>query len=294
MDCTLLRWAGGLYISMYAGLAGNSASVEGQASIERHTCSFVLALVAAQTSRDRVQPISKIAATITPLPAMATSPEALAERRRKVEAELLEVRRATKKEKDKVSAARRAAGRSSARAWVLVGEVKNAALITYALTQFENEPVVKYLGSVGRQCHWPAKTEAELVRIADDCFASAVGDDVGLDMLAQLTDTDAPSDAGAMRTALAYVEEWRVVEWARAQAVQKGVAVSTDLLLHQAESRRAQLPEATRLPPRGSSADSRGRQWAYRLRQRWGGRHGKFKVREVVPLPEMREKALRL
>ena len=221
---------------------------------------------------------------------MPATLDALSERRRNIDAELAEVRIATKRAKDLAGAARRAAERSSARAWVLVGEVKQTALIIYSLAQFDNEPVIKYLGNVGRQRHWPAKTEAELARLIDDYFIEATGSDAALDTLTHLGDTNAPTDAAAMHAALVYVEGWRVVEWARAQAVRKGVAVSTGLLLHQAEGMRNQLPGATRLPPQGSSADSRGRKWAFRLRQRWGGRHGKFKVREVVPLPEMRDK----
>ena len=222
---------------------------------------------------------------------MATPSEALAERRRTLESELVAVRREIRGARDCAGAAKRAAKRSLAHAWVLSDEVRDVTMIAFALAQYDPEPAVKYLRNVAMQRHWPKKSDAEVARLIDDCFDDATGSDAAMDALAKLADPTDPTNAAAMRAAMVYVEEWRVVTWARLQAVRKGLAVSTDLLLHQVETLRAKCPEAARLPPRGPSAGNRGRQWACRLRRRWGGRYGKFKVREIVPPPEMRSKA---
>ena len=146
---------------------------------------------------------------------------------------------------------------------------------------------MKFLTNMERQLHWPQKGTAEVVALIEDAFLAATDDDAGQAALLGLTDTSAPTEARALQTAVRYVEEWKVVGWARRQNAMKGLAPSTDLLLHHAEQRRSQLLDAAELPPFGGSTASGGRIWGHRFRQRWGGRQGAFRVREVLSLEEM-------
>ena len=145
---------------------------------------------------------------------------------------------------------------------------------------------MKYLVNCGRKRHWPDKTESELEAMVEECVLQA---DEG--ELASLTDCENPSDATAMRAALAYLQQWRVVAWVRDLNASKGVAPSTSSVLQRYETGRAGLPEAVRPRAAGGLADCSARAWARKFRKRWGGRHRKIRVREVVPLGEMREKA---
>jgi hypothetical protein len=85
-----------------------------------------------------------------------------------------------------------------------------------------------------------------------------------------------------------------VVAWARGCNEQQGVAPSTEAMLQRLEEQRRRLPEAARPPPRGSSAEGKGRMCASRLRVRWGGRYGAIRVRDGVPSQEMRDKVVRM
>ena len=82
-----------------------------------------------------------------------------------------------------------------------------------------------------------------------------------------------------------------MVQWAREQNAVKRLAPSTDQLLQHLEERRVRLPAGVRPPSRGSSLSAAARKWATRLRERWGGFVGKFKVRDDLPLNERRDKA---
>lgn len=218
---------------------------------------------------------------------MAARPESLAERRRRVEEELVAARRALKREKVRVAGSRRAA----ARAWVLSGRILNTTLTIYLQAQYEVQPAIKYLTGVARQRHWPSKPEEEVGALVEDAFLRMADSDAGLEELAGLGDVNNPTDVVAMRDALKFVEEWKVVEWARQQHAQRRLAPSTSLLLEYAEASRAKLPASARQDLRGSGTDGGRRKWAFRLRQRWGGRLGKFKVREELPLVDARHKA---
>ena len=51
------------------------------------------------------------------------------------------------------------------------------------------------------------------------------------------------------------------------------------------------IPAAVRPPSAISRSDPVGEAWAFRLRKRWAGRHGRIRVRETIPLEDMRAKA---
>ena len=176
--------------------------------------------------------------------------------------------------------------RRQANAWKLTAVLEHTVLIIYGLTGYAAEPAVNFLAACGRRRHWPEKSEEELETIVVDLFLK-----VDAVELAGLTDTEGPADPAAMVAALPVVEQWRLVAWTAGANTTKGVAPSTDALLHRLEVERLKLPEAVRPEPRGTVADSRAREWARRWRRRWGGRHGKLKICEAISVPDMQAKA---
>lgn len=181
------------------------------------------------------------------------------------------------------------AAKAQARQWVLNQRERRVALIAYVLAGYTAEAAAKFLESVGQQRSWAQKDEAELCRIAEDIFLS-----FGVDELADLTDLEAPSDIDAIRLAVDYVEQWRVVAWARRLNVTAGLAPSTASVLDQFAINRGRLPEQLRPPDRGTVVEPRSRAWVRRWRQRWGGHFGKLRVREPISIDEARNKAPRL
>lgn len=192
----------------------------------------------------------------------------------------------TKRELKKAKQGDKDAMRGKVSAWRLSKSLVHIVLIIYNLTDYTVEPAVKYLRTSGQKRHWPEKSDEELEEMLMDYFLDADPHEV-----AGLSDITNPSDAVALRVALDYVEQWRLVMWIQDINDQKGVAPSTDAVLQQLEVSRSGLPADVRPVARGNSADGKNRMWAKRLRKRWGGRHAKLRVREDIPLQEMRDKA---
>ena len=179
-------------------------------------------------------------------------------------------------------------GRSrQARFWNLPADVLRTVLIAYFLAGCVADPAVKYLCNCGRRRHWPDKTEEELKRMVEEAFLR-----VDLAELASLTDEHTPADEGAMTAALKMVSEWRVAAWARNLNEEHGLAPSTEIVLQRYEELRERMPDAVRVPYRGTVADARARMRATAFRRRWKGRYGSMRVREAVPVAEMRTKVV--
>ena len=111
-----------------------------------------------------------------------------------------------------------------------------------------------------------------------------------IDDVAALIDMDSPTDAAALSTAVNHVEQWRAVVWTKAQN-RLGVAPSTAAVIDHFEERRARLSASVRPAAWGSSASATSRRRVSRWRRRWGGRIANIRVREEVPLEDMRDKA---
>lgn len=157
--------------------------------------------------------------------------------------------------------------RAQAKQWLLTEEMRRAVLAMYMRAGWSTEPAVRYLRARALEHHWPAKTEAELSAMVEDLMMHADPEEV--DALANTSD---PSHPEALRVACKYVHEWKVVDWSRRVTLEKGEAPSTRRMLQQAEADREELPERFRPGEIGTSVDRRGKRWARRLRQRWGGR----------------------
>ena len=205
--------------------------------------------------------------------------ERLKQQKRETTADLAETKRLLRDAKRQQKRQRQ----SEAKQWNLAPLLAHTLLIIYSLA--DRATAVQYLVNFGRKRHWPEKSEDEVQRVVEDLFL-----EVDLGHLSSLTDLENPGDAEAMKMALPYVEQWRIVAWAKGLNERQGLTPSAGSVLERLEANRAQIPEDVRPPFAGTAADDRGRQWARRFRRRWGGRHGKMRVRDLVLLPELRSK----
>ena len=207
-----------------------------------------------------------------------SSMEALVDARRSIDDALVVAR-------GRIKRARRRAEVDS-KMWVLPPHIQRASLAMFMLADYDTEPAVNYLAARARERHWPPRAAEVLATLVEDLFLETDAND-----LAALVDTSSADDAAALFVATKCVEEWRVVVWARGLNAAKGVAPSTESMLHQAEARRLELPEAARGPPRGAVGESRARRWVARLRRRWAGRFGRVRVRDDLQPSEIQNKA---
>ena len=148
-------------------------------------------------------------------------------------------------------------------------------------------PLIEFFRSQGRQRHWRDKTDDELSEIIERAFL-----DTDVCVIAPLSDPEAPPNIGAMRTALGRMVQWWVAQWTLTQNRVRGVAPSTTSVLVHFEALWLQLPEGVRPSPWGTSRAVAPHKRISRWRRRWGGRYGALRVREIIPVPDMREKAM--
>ena len=186
-------------------------------------------------------------------------------------------------EKKKVKKAQKRA----ATVWVLTPFLKDVALIIYVLAGYTAEPAARYLAMEARKRSWPDMSEDAVRREAEDVFLAC--DDMA--QLVALTSLGDPSNPEATKVAVKVVEEWRLAQWVLRLNEQQGVAPSIAQVLERAEEAFSHLPEAVRPPFSGTVAEASARMRACRWRRSWGGRHGRIRVREDVPLEERRATA---
>ena len=200
-----------------------------------------------------------------------------------IDAELAQLRRAGRQERD--------AERALERQWRLTERMRRVVFVAFDQTRGDPEAATVYLATVAKERHWPAKSEEELGRLVEDTFIEMTDTDAGLAMGASLSNLSDPFDVPAMRTALKYSEEWHMAAWIRRLNTLNRATPSTDEVLEHWEVRRQRLPDAVRTEARGTSLDAGARKWATRLRDRWGGCIGRLRVRDEVPPDVLRAKA---
>lgn len=169
--------------------------------------------------------------------------------------------------------------------WKLAEPITRVVLIIYVLADCSLEPAVKHLVLVAKRKGWPPRPDDEIGELVHDAFLATSDNDIEA-----MGDLVAPSNVALTRAAVRIVEEWRVVVWVRRQNA-RGVAPSSRTLVQRYEERRVMIPAAVRPPSAISRSDPVGEVWAFRLRKRWAGRHGRIRVRETIPLEDMRAKA---
>ena len=204
-----------------------------------------------------------------------------AERWRAVKSDIVSVDAELKK----LRRSERAAAKCKARQWALSELMRNTALAIYGLTDNALEPAAMYLRQCALECHWPTKTDEELEEIVLDEFLAV--DPEKLDGLLRVED---PMDLESMKLAQRCVLEWRAVEWSRERVRGPRVPPPSSLVLQQYEEARMALPEHLRPASRGVASDGKARSWMRRLRRRWGGRHGRLRVRDEPSADELQAK----
>ena len=163
--------------------------------------------------------------------------------------------------------------------------MRRVSLIAYVMSGCDVQPSVKYLEISGRSRRWPQRSETELSRLVEDMFL-----ETPMAEIIALMDTVNPMDSTALRVAIKYVHELKVVGWARSLNLNRGVAPCTRLLLRRAEEERNTFAEEVRPPGRDVFVSNRAGKWVQRLRKRWGGRFNSIPAREGVPPEDLRAK----
>lgn len=205
----------------------------------------------------------------------------LLSRRRELEGDLA----ATRHQLRGLRAQQKRQEQRGARAWQLSSRLRGVVLILYMLGDWRPEAAMRYLAAAGRKRKWPGREEEDLRELVEKAVLEADASE-----LAGLGDLEAPTAPLAMKEAVAYLEEWRLKVWVEVQNQQKGVAPSTGCLLRRLEERRGSIPAVVRPVAVGFAEEAKARMWAMRWRRRWGGRHGRLRVRDDVGPQEMRDK----
>ena len=163
-----------------------------------------------------------------------------------------------------------------ARFWVLGEKLLRTVLIIYVLAGYVHQPAMHFLKLSGRRRRWPEKRDGELQSIVDNCFAQA-----SVEELADLTDVRRPLDEAAMRAAVKVLREWDVYSWGTELNI-RGIAPATHMVIQHAHLRGVPIPAGSKF--------GRAREWARRMRKRWGVRMGKLRAREVIDTSDLRAK----
>ena len=160
------------------------------------------------------------------------------------------------------------------------------ALILFELEERRAVAAAAFLSQQARVFHWGDKPEAKVQELVANLFQK-----VDLAEYTDLCDLQDPSDIVAMRVALAFWAELELVAWVKDANKRKGVAPSAASVLHRWEVQRLQWPEDVRPASKASVEVSSAREWVRQFRLRHGGRHGDIRIRDDVPVEEMRSKA---
>ena len=119
--------------------------------------------------------------------------------------------------------------------------------------------------------------------IVEEAFDSTSADEVEA-----VCDEWGPADKLAAQRAVACVSKWKTLTWSRLRLAEHHVAPDTETLAVQFEAIRGTFAESFR--PRGWLGAAGARKRGTRLRERWGGRFGAMRPREMLPAAERQEK----
>ena len=203
--------------------------------------------------------------------------DTLAERKRRLQEELAEVRAALKVHKKE--------GERAAKQWALPDYERATVLSIYILSGQDLTPAKKYLRSLGRIWHWDDLSDEDESCLLLDLYLGATDDE-----LEQLVDPDATPHVASLQKAHGIVESWRSTRRV-ASDNQKGLKPSSVVMHIEAEQERLLIPEAVRPISWGIAGSDASRQRIRRLRLRYGGRFGQLPVGPELSAEEMRAKA---
>lgn len=170
-------------------------------------------------------------------------------------------------------------------AWQLSERLVRVALIIYVLAGYATEPAVVFLRNAVSARNWPEMSDDQFVRLVEQLFLDADENDI-----AAFSDEANPLDSDAMRVALRYVREWRLVAWGKRLNEERGVAPSVRMLVDKAHELGVTCSNGVFPKPIGCAVGSAARVWARRFRSRWNARVGVLKVQEKITIAEMQAK----
>ena len=200
--------------------------------------------------------------------------------------ELLETKAALDGAREAVNKQVKAAQKRHRSQWRFSKPSQRVALILYDKDQHDPAAAAAFLKKEAEKRQWPSKPELEVRKLVQDWFL-----EVDLNEFTDLCDAANPKDPGAMRSAMAFWQEWSLAAWVEEANYSKGVAPSTAAVLDHSEQLRADVPEAVRPAARGVAAQGKARAWAFRFRQRWGLSHGAIPAQDDMPATELNQKA---
>ena len=243
--------------------------------LEPRRCSFICCAVQGPSSAN-IRAGSRYALQ----PGMAgAAAQTLAARKAQLDRELADARRELRLETQRQKHRKR-------RSWAVTDWLKDAVVIVYDLAGGAVAPAQRFLARAAARRRWPPRADEEMKTMVEDFYLA-----VDAERLAGLVDFDNPTNVQALKAAARFYEEWRLAVWARQLNDVQGVAPSTGWVLERYEESRGRLPEAVRPARVGLAASVKARVWALRWRRRWGARHAAVRVREDIPVDEMRSKA---
>ena len=177
---------------------------------------------------------------------------------------------------------------AQARHWQLDSHQRHVAMAAYVFAGYVPEAAARFLAIDAERRRWPPRPEEELWRLVEDVFL-----ETSVAELCHVCDTEFPGEPSAAVVAVRYVEEWRLVVWARRRCEPPvGAPPTTGAVLRQAEANRLRVPTAIRPPSLGLECDIRARLWASRWRERWEGHFGELPVRPPFTPEDGRPKVL--
>ena len=199
--------------------------------------------------------------------------ESLTERKRRVDEELAELRKAMK------------VCKKESRDWVLKDSTRAIVISTYILSDMNLEPVVEYLRGIGRMWHFSDLDDEGLALFALDIFSHA--SDHELSVFADPVATPFPE---SLVKAQSLVHTWRAKQWA-AEHNRDGHKVASAVIHLHAERELTKIPTAVRPESWGAPGTNRSKMLFARMRKTYHGRYGQLPVCCELTSQDMRSKA---
>ena len=204
--------------------------------------------------------------------------ESLAQRKRRVDEELAQLRKdmkACKKESDAL-----------ARDWVLKDDTRAIVICTYILAEMELEPVVAYLRGVGRMLHFSKLNDDGIALFAIHVFSNA--SDVEVNTFTNPALTAFPE---SLKKAQSLVHTWRAKHWTF-EKNQDGHNLASSVIHMHAERELKKIPPSVRPESWGGPSTNRSKMLMARLRAKYNGRYGQLPVACELSTRELHAKAI--
>ena len=203
--------------------------------------------------------------------------ESYAERKRRLDNELVELRRAMKLCKKE--------SKALARDWILKEDMKAVVICTYILADMNLEPAVAYLRGIGRIWHFSDLDDDNLAVLTTDIFSHASDDELNV-----FTDPTLTPFPDSLVKAHSLVHTWRAKEWT-AEHNRDGDKVATPVIHMHAERELEKMPSTVRPESWGAPGTNRSKMLFARMRKQYNGRYGQLPVVGELTTETMRAKA---